>query len=478
MNMAVGAVLVFERGRGDALRRGRSSACSRGCISCRATASASRSPRRGVTNPVWVDDADFDLHWHLRPAALPAPRGDLSSRRSSRARCRGAWTALGRCGSSTSSRSSGADLRRSWPRCTTRSSTGSRRWTSGRCCSTRRPEPLEIPPPDEQWRRGPTTAGGTSRGAPPRRSCAASAPDRVGRARAATRARGEAAEHLRRGTDVLTQLARTRPSAPPTPLNAGLIPPTAASPPRRRRCAALKAAGKARRRDGQRRAARGRRRDAARATCEAAGVEPEREPVALVPVSVRREDERGRDRQPHLHRARRPSGRRCATRSSASAESAPRCASSRTPRRCRPARCSPAPRGWAPPLASGMLVRAMGGVLRLQRRRLQRARPPAALLPQRLQAARALPRRAAQPRQPGPDGRDHLLRRRRLLRPARRPRPRPAAVEVAADGLRESLGELVGAAPSSGARRSSPGPCRRRRTWSRGRSSRRASRGR
>ena len=28
-----------------------------------------------MTNPVWVDDEQFDLGWHVRRAALPAPGG-------------------------------------------------------------------------------------------------------------------------------------------------------------------------------------------------------------------------------------------------------------------------------------------------------------------------------------------------------------------------------------------------------------------
>jgi uncharacterized protein DUF1298/wax ester synthase-like acyl-CoA acyltransferase family protein len=34
-----------------------------------------QSPAPAVTNPVWVDDEQFDLGWHVRRAALPAPGG-------------------------------------------------------------------------------------------------------------------------------------------------------------------------------------------------------------------------------------------------------------------------------------------------------------------------------------------------------------------------------------------------------------------
>lgn len=30
----------------------------------------------GLANPVWTDDTDFDLDWHVRQASLPAPGDD------------------------------------------------------------------------------------------------------------------------------------------------------------------------------------------------------------------------------------------------------------------------------------------------------------------------------------------------------------------------------------------------------------------
>ena len=32
----------------------------------------------GLAHPVWIDDDDFDLGWHVRRAALPAPGGDAA----------------------------------------------------------------------------------------------------------------------------------------------------------------------------------------------------------------------------------------------------------------------------------------------------------------------------------------------------------------------------------------------------------------
>ena len=58
-----------------------------------------QSAAPGVTNPVWVDDEEFDLGWHVRRAALPAPGGPTSWPSSSARSSRGAWTARARCGS-------------------------------------------------------------------------------------------------------------------------------------------------------------------------------------------------------------------------------------------------------------------------------------------------------------------------------------------------------------------------------------------
>ncbi|TML36091.1 MAG: hypothetical protein E6G29_06415, partial [Actinobacteria bacterium] len=57
----------------------------------------------------------------------------------------------------------------------------------------------------------------------------------------------------------------------------------------------------------------------------------------------------------------------------------------------------------------------------LQPRRIERARPAADLLPDRCSGPRGLPRRASQPAQPGAVGGDPQLRRRGLLRAAGRP---------------------------------------------------------
>ena len=60
----------------------------------------------GLTEPRWIDDADFDLAAHivqLTGARRPRERR-VASRRCARRCCRRRWTAPGRCGRSSSSR--------------------------------------------------------------------------------------------------------------------------------------------------------------------------------------------------------------------------------------------------------------------------------------------------------------------------------------------------------------------------------------
>ena len=44
----------------------------------------------GLARPVWIDDRDFDITYHIRRSALPSPGSDGSAR--------GHWTSPGRCG--------------------------------------------------------------------------------------------------------------------------------------------------------------------------------------------------------------------------------------------------------------------------------------------------------------------------------------------------------------------------------------------
>ena len=141
-----------------------SSACARGCTCSRATASGCGPPPRASPIPVWIDDEDFDLGRHVRVRDLPAPGDDERLGELVGARAVAApGPQPAAVGADRSSRACRAAARRCWPRCTTRSSTASRRWTSGRCCWTRRPSRSTCPRPSP-GSRGATTAPSTSRG--------------------------------------------------------------------------------------------------------------------------------------------------------------------------------------------------------------------------------------------------------------------------------------------------------------------------
>ena len=215
------------RGRAGPRLTTRCSRASRSaCTSSRATASACSPPAPGgVANPVWVDDDG------LRPRLARAPRRAAGARRprsspSSSARSsRAGWTARARCGSSPSSRASPAGASRCCPRCTTRSSTASRRSTSAPCCSTRRPSRSTSRRPTGAWEpQAYDRARHLARlAATPIVRAQKLLLDSANRALRATDPR-RAAGDLRKATELLTELARTRPQAPMTPLNRRIGP--------------------------------------------------------------------------------------------------------------------------------------------------------------------------------------------------------------------------------------------------------------
>src|SRR6478672_12631335 len=97
--MAVGAVLVFEGGCGldyDAVverLRTRLHLIPR-------YRQRLASPVPGVAQPEWVDDEHFDLAWHVRHVALPAPGGTPSWPHSWAPSSRASSIETARCGSS------------------------------------------------------------------------------------------------------------------------------------------------------------------------------------------------------------------------------------------------------------------------------------------------------------------------------------------------------------------------------------------
>jgi diacylglycerol O-acyltransferase len=220
-------------------------------------------------------------------------------------------------------------------------------------------EPIDIPPPEGPWEPRPYDR---------RRHLARLAATPFVRAQkmvldTATRALDtsprRAAEDLRRASELMTELARNRPQAPMTPLNEPI------SPNRRYAMARgsldeLKSAGKG---------AGGTVNDALLAVVagmlrryfDAAGLALAAPPVALVPVSVRREDERGElgnristvfvdlpiDEPDPLSQVRQISETMRALKDSSAVQAGALLVGAT---------------GWAPPLVSSVLVRAMGGV--------------------------------------------------------------------------------------------------------------------
>jgi diacylglycerol O-acyltransferase / wax synthase len=359
VNMAVGGVLVFDAGEG----------VTRDAIAQRIAARIHlvprlrqriQSPALGLANPVWVDDHDFDLDWHVRTAALPAPGNDdelaaLVGREMSRRldRSRPLWEltvinglAQRRVGVLMKIHHALVD--------------GVAAIALGAVLLDAQREPVEIPPPEDAWQPEPFALRGYF---------ARLATTPVSRAQrlmfeAVTRALDpdprRAASELRRGTELLTELARTRPDAPMTPLNEPISAHRRFALARAE-LATIKAAA---------RSAGGTVNDVLLATvaamldrylAEAGTSAGQREPVALVPVSVRRDDEQGE------------LGNRISTVlvDLPFGEPDPRTRIAAVTERMSELKASAAVRagalmvgaaGAAPPLVSAMLARALGGV--------------------------------------------------------------------------------------------------------------------
>src|SRR4051794_24029335 len=98
VHMAVSGLLVFGSGRGLTHDLVRERLESRLHLIPRYRRRLEEPPL-GLANPVWVDDETFDVDWHIRRAALPAPGGAEQLERSSAMSSRAASTARGRSGS-------------------------------------------------------------------------------------------------------------------------------------------------------------------------------------------------------------------------------------------------------------------------------------------------------------------------------------------------------------------------------------------
>ena len=349
--MAVGAALVFEGGPGLSYESVRERLTARLHLIPRYRQKLVEAPL-GIAGPVWADDEDFDLDWHLDHATLPAPDAlpDYVGREMSRKldRSRPLWElhivhglAGGRVALVPKMHHALVD--------------GVAAIDVSTVILDPSHEPLDIPPPDEPWSPRPYDPGAhiARLAATPFVRAQQLAMDTA--LRALETSPRSAADDLRKATDLLVELARQRPQAPMTPLNEPLGPNRRYATARAD-LGAIKAAGKA---------MGGTVNDVLVAAVAGmlARYLPacESEPVALVPVSVRREEERGEmgnrismvfvdlptDVDDPAERVRRVSAETRALKGSAAVRAGGLIAGAT---------------GWVPPAVSSLLVRAMGGV--------------------------------------------------------------------------------------------------------------------
>jgi diacylglycerol O-acyltransferase len=357
VNMAVGAALVFDGGPGVEYRAVVERLRSRLHLVPRYRQRIEGGLPGGLTQPAWVDDTSFDPEWHVRHATLPAPGGDAElaafvgrefSRRLDRSRP--LWElhvvdglADGRVALVPKMHHALVD--------------GVAAIDVGTVLLDPTEEPIDIGPPEGEWEPKPYERGRHMARLAATPFLRAQRLMLDSAARALDTTPRSAAGDLKRATELVAELTRTRPQAPMTPLNEPISP--------NRRFALvraglpeLKAAGKA---------AGGTVNDALLAVVAGmmrsylAGLAIEADPVALVPVSVRREDERGEmgnristvfvDLPVHVNdpveRLRLVSATMAELKDSAAVRAGAMIVGAT---------------GWAPPAISSVMVRAMGGV--------------------------------------------------------------------------------------------------------------------
>jgi WS/DGAT/MGAT family acyltransferase len=181
-------------------------------------------PPLGLANPVWTDDTGFDLDWHVRQASLPAPGGDAElgafvgrefSHRLDRSRP--LWEATliegmedGRTGLLMKVHHALVD--------------GMAALGMAALVLDPDVQPLEIPPPEQAW---------MPRRYDMRRHVARLATKPLARApkvmlegllRTLDSDPRRAAADMRRASELVVELARARPQAPMTPLNRPISP--------------------------------------------------------------------------------------------------------------------------------------------------------------------------------------------------------------------------------------------------------------
>ncbi len=356
VNMAVGGLLVFEPGLSRARLAERIGERVHLLPRLRQRL---EEPPLGIANPVWADDTSFDLDWHVRQASLPDPGGDaeigaLIGREFSHRldRSRPLWE---------STLIEGLDEGRQGVLMKVHHALVDGMAAIGMAALVLdpTPEPLEIPPPEQAWSPRKYDLG---------RHVARLATKPLQRApklmidgmlRALDPDPRRAAADMRRATEVALELARARPQAPMTPLNRPI------SPNRRYAIAStelglVKDVGKR---------AGGTVNDVVLAIVAgmlgrylaAAGEELTRPPVALVPVSVREADDAGElgNRISTVFVDLPVFGHDLDARVRAIADQTRELKASAA---VQAGALMIGASGWAPPLLSGMLARAMGQV--------------------------------------------------------------------------------------------------------------------
>src|SRR5690242_8147613 len=284
VNMAVGGVLVFasEIGHERLIERIGSRLHLVPRYRQRLQHAAS-----GITNPVWVDDDHFDIRWHVRVTRLSPPGSDAQlaelvgtemSRKLDRERP--LWEVTLVEGLEGGRNAILAKMHHALV-------DGVAAIDIGTVILDPTPEPLDLRP-DSEWaprpydRRKHLAKMMTVPALRAQRALIDAAQ------RALTTDPRRAAEDVRRATELMTQLARTRPAAPMTSLNRGIGP---------NRSYALQTAGLQALKD----AAKPHGATVNDAILAAVAgmlrvVAPGIDPVALVPVSVRRSGEEGGNR--------------------------------------------------------------------------------------------------------------------------------------------------------------------------------------
>ena len=294
VNMAVGGLLVFDPE--PPLTRAMVAArlAERIHLIPRLRQRLEEPPFGLLANPLWVDDHGFDLDWHVRQASLPAPGGEaelgaLVGREFSHRldRARPLWEATLIEGLQGGRRALLMKVHHALV-------DGMAAIGMAALVLDPSPEPLVIPPPEQAWspRRYDLRRQMTRLAARPLTAGSKLMVDGMLRALDADPRR--TASDMRRATEVGLELAKARPQAPMTPLNRPISPnrryAIAHAP-----LAVIKAAGA--RSDGTVNdvilavvaGTLGRYLSAAAPLDRDAG----RAPVALVPVSVRGETESG-----------------------------------------------------------------------------------------------------------------------------------------------------------------------------------------